>query len=65
MSFQLAQLVVNAGGIAALIELISTSKSATRLPAVMALGYIAGHLDQLAVAVIECKVQIRKQQQRP
>jgi len=54
--FQLAQLVANAGGIAALIELINVSKSANRLPAIMALGYIAGHLDQLAVAVIESKV---------
>ncbi|KYQ54676.1 Sperm-associated antigen 6 [Trachymyrmex zeteki] len=48
----LAQLVVNSGGIAALIELIGISKSATRLPAIMTLGYIAGHSDQLAVAII-------------
>ncbi|EZA50312.1 Sperm-associated antigen, partial [Ooceraea biroi] len=54
-TLELAQLVVNAGGIAALIELIRTSKSASRLPAIMALGYIAGHSDQLAVAVIESK----------
>jgi len=56
---QLAQLVVNNGGIAALIELISTSKSATRLPAIMALGYIAGHSDQLAVAIIRSEVSIK------
>ncbi|XP_011643538.1 sperm-associated antigen 6-like [Pogonomyrmex barbatus] len=54
-TFELAQLIVNIGGIAALIELINTSKSATRLPAIMALGYIAGHSDQLAVAVIGSK----------
>ncbi|XP_018373855.1 PREDICTED: sperm-associated antigen 6-like isoform X1 [Trachymyrmex cornetzi] len=51
-TFELAQLVVNSGGIAALIELIGISKSATRLPAIMTLGYIAGHSDQLAVAII-------------
>jgi len=56
---QLAQLVVNSGGIAALIELISISKSATRLPAIMALGYIAGHSDELAVAIIRSEVSIK------
>ncbi|XP_025994255.1 sperm-associated antigen 6 isoform X2 [Solenopsis invicta] len=54
-TFELAELVVNAGGIAALIELINISKSSARLPAIMALGYIAGHSDQLAVAVIGSK----------
>ncbi|XP_067213594.1 sperm-associated antigen 6-like [Linepithema humile] len=54
-TLELAQLVVNNGGIAALIELISASKSASRLPAIMALGYIAGHCDQLALAVIGSK----------
>lgn len=56
----MAQFVVNYGGIAALIELISTSKSASRLPAIMALGYIAGHSDQLAVAVIGSKVRVKE-----
>lgn len=54
-TLELAQLTANIGGIAALIELISNSKSTTRLPAIMALGYIAGHSDQLAVAVIGSK----------
>lgn len=58
MHFQLAQFIVNTGGIAALIELIDTSKSATRLPAIMVLGYIAGHSDQLALAIIGSKVRI-------
>lgn len=58
--FQLAQLTANIGGIAALVELINTSKSTTRLPAIMALGYIAGHSDQLAVAVIGSKVSINE-----
>lgn len=56
--FQLAQLVVNTGGIAALIELVNVSKSATKLPAIMALGYIAGHSDQLAAAITGSKVRI-------
>ncbi|XP_011706534.1 PREDICTED: sperm-associated antigen 6-like [Wasmannia auropunctata] len=54
-TFELAQLAVNTGGIAALLELISISKTATRLPAIIALGYIAGYSDQLAVAVIGSK----------
>ncbi|XP_029680862.1 sperm-associated antigen 6-like isoform X1 [Formica exsecta] len=54
-TLELAQLTANIGGIAALIELINISKSTTRLPAIMALGYIAGHSDQLAVAVIGSK----------
>lgn len=49
---------MNSGGIAALIELINISQSAARLPAIMALGYIAGHSDQLAVAIIGSKVRI-------
>lgn len=52
----MAQLIVNIGGIGALVELINTSKSAVRLPAIMALGYIAGHSDQLAIAVIGSSV---------
>ncbi|XP_076680034.1 sperm-associated antigen 6 isoform X2 [Andrena cerasifolii] len=51
-SLEMAQLIVNIGGIGALVELINTSKLTVRLPAVMALGYIAGHSDQLAIAVI-------------
>ncbi|XP_033211531.1 sperm-associated antigen 6-like [Belonocnema kinseyi] len=51
-TFELAELIVNTGGIAALVELIATAKSA-RVPGLMAIGYIAGHSDQLALAVIE------------
>lgn len=52
----MAQLIVNIGGIGALVELFSTSKLTVRLPAIMAIGYIAGHSDQLAIAVIGSKV---------
>ncbi|XP_014472236.1 PREDICTED: sperm-associated antigen 6-like [Dinoponera quadriceps] len=52
---ELAQLVANFGGIATLVQLISTSRSTARLSAITALGYIAGHSDQLAMAVIGSK----------
>ncbi|XP_024946712.1 sperm-associated antigen 6 isoform X5 [Cephus cinctus] len=51
-SLELAQLVVNTGGIGGLIDLIGTSKSSPKLPAIMALGYIAGQSNQLAIAII-------------
>ncbi|XP_057321383.1 sperm-associated antigen 6-like [Microplitis mediator] len=52
-TLELAQLVVNTGGIASLIEFIcTTSKSSTKLPGIMALGYISGHSDQMAIAII-------------
>ncbi|CAD1480126.1 unnamed protein product, partial [Heterotrigona itama] len=54
-TLEMAQLIVNIGGIGALVELISTSKLTVKLPAIMAIGYIAGHLDQLAIAVIGSK----------
>ncbi|XP_017884668.1 sperm-associated antigen 6-like isoform X2 [Ceratina calcarata] len=54
-TLEMAQLIVNIGGIGALVELICTAKLTARLPAIMAIGYIAGHSDQLAVAVIGSK----------
>ncbi|XP_029041791.1 sperm-associated antigen 6-like [Osmia bicornis bicornis] len=55
-TIEMAQLVVNNGGIGALVELIATPKLMARLSAIMAIGYIAGHSDQLAIAVIGSKV---------
>ena len=49
---ELAQLIVNAGGHSALIQYISTSKGAARLPGIMTLGYIAAFSETLASAVI-------------
>ncbi|KAK0165994.1 hypothetical protein PV328_004458 [Microctonus aethiopoides] len=54
-TLELAQLVANTGGIAALIELICTTRTTTKPPAIMALGYIAGHSAQLAMIAIESK----------
>ncbi|XP_014215949.1 sperm-associated antigen 6-like [Copidosoma floridanum] len=52
---ELARLAANTGGIEFLVELIDSRKSSTKLPAVMALGYIAGHAEQLASMVIDMK----------
>ncbi|XP_001603009.1 sperm-associated antigen 6-like [Nasonia vitripennis] len=54
-TIQLAQFVSNTGGIEFLVEAIRTRKTSTRLQAIMALGYIAGHSDELATAIIEMK----------
>nr|CAD7429131.1 unnamed protein product [Timema monikensis] len=52
-TLELCQLVVNTGGIGALIQLVSTTKSETRLPGIMSLGHMAAHSEQLAMAIIE------------
>ena len=49
---ELAQLVVNAGGHAALIHYLSTVTGPSRLPAIMALGYIGAFSETLATAII-------------
>ncbi|XP_050671947.1 sperm-associated antigen 6-like isoform X1 [Leptidea sinapis] len=59
-SVDLAQLVVNTGGCGPLVDLLceETSADGTRVPACLALGYIAGQNDQLAMAVIEAKAVV-------
>ncbi|CAH2244492.1 jg17966 [Pararge aegeria aegeria] len=57
-TMQLAQLVVNTGGCGPLVELLSEGAGGSRVPACMALGYIAGQSDQLAMAVIEAKAVV-------
>lgn len=49
---ELAQLIVNAGGHAALIHYLSTVTGPSRLPAIMALGYIGAFNESLATSVI-------------
>lgn len=56
--FKLAQFVSNTGGIEFLVEIIRTKKTSTTLQAIMALGYIAGHSDELATVIIEMKAKI-------
>lgn len=54
--FQLAQLIVNAGGVAAVVDYIGESRGNVRLPGVMMLGYVAAQSENLAMAVITSKV---------
>ena len=49
---ELAQLIVNAGGVAAMVDYVNNSKDNNRMPGVMALGYIAAFNDRLGMAVI-------------
>ena len=57
LCFQLAQLIVNAGGVAAVIDYIGESSGNVRLPGIMMLGYVAAHSENLAMAVIVSKVR--------
>ena len=49
---ELAQLVVGAGGVGALVDYCRESSGNNRLPAIMALGYIGAFSETLALAVI-------------
>ena len=53
---QLAQLITNAGGVAAVVDFIKESKGNVRLPGIMMLGYVAAHSETLAMSVIVSKV---------
>ncbi|XP_044280891.1 sperm-associated antigen 6 isoform X3 [Varanus komodoensis] len=52
---KLSQLIVNAGGIAAVIDCVGGCKGNVRLPGIMMLGYVAAHSENLAMAVIISK----------
>ncbi|XP_069770732.1 sperm-associated antigen 6 isoform X4 [Narcine bancroftii] len=52
---KLSQLLVNTGGVAAVVDYIGDSKSNVRLPGIMMLGYVAAHSENLAMAVIVSK----------
>lgn len=53
---KLAHLISRIGGVEFLVEMISTKKASSMLPAIMAVGYIAGHSGELAWTVIKLKV---------
>ena len=53
---QLAQLIVNAGGVTVVVDYVGESKGNIRLPGIMMLGYLAAHSENLAMAVIVPKV---------
>ncbi|KAJ8978687.1 hypothetical protein NQ317_015656 [Molorchus minor] len=60
-SLELTQMVVNSGGIGALMETLNQDRdedSCAKIPSITALGFIAGHSDQLAISVIGCKAII-------
>ena len=59
LSTQLSQLIVNAGGVAAVVDYIGETQGIVRLPGVMMLGYVAAHSENLAMAVIVSKVQYK------
>lgn len=52
----MAQLLVNAGGVAAIVDFVGENKDTIRLPGVMMLGYVGAHTENLAMAVIVSKV---------
>ncbi|XP_028606106.1 sperm-associated antigen 6 isoform X3 [Podarcis muralis] len=52
---KLSQLIVNAGGVAAVIDCVGCCKGNVRLPGIMMLGYVAAHSENLAMAVIISK----------
>jgi hypothetical protein len=58
-NYQLAQLLVNAGGVAAVVDFIGENKGNVRLPGVMMLGYVGAHTENLAMAVIVSKVNLK------
>ena len=53
--FQLAQLIVNAGGVGALVDYVNETRGNSRLPGIMTLGYISAFSETLALAVIVSK----------
>ncbi len=53
---QLSQIIVNVGGVAAVIDYLGDSRGNVRLPGIMMLGYVATHSENLAMAVIVSKV---------
>ena len=56
---QLSQLVVNSGGVAAVVDYIGETKGNIRLPGIMMLGYVAAHSEVLAMSVIVSKVHVK------
>merc|ERR1712151_1349030 len=51
----LAKLIVNAGGVAAMVDYIADARGNNRLPGIMTLGYIAAFSETLALAVLVSK----------
>merc|ERR1711959_53313 len=52
---ELAKLIVNSGGAAALVDYVSEAQGNGKLPGIMAIGYIAAFSETLALAIIVSK----------
>jgi len=52
---ELAQLIVNAGGVGAMVDYVTEASGNARLPGIMTLGYISAFSETLALAVIVSK----------
>jgi hypothetical protein len=53
-------MIVNAGGVAAIVDYVASTRGNVRLPGIMMLGYTAAHTESLAMAVIVSKVKINE-----
>lgn len=51
----MAQLIVNSGGVAAVVDYVNETRGNARLPGIMTLGYIAAFSETLALSVIVAK----------
>jgi hypothetical protein len=51
-SAELAQLIVNSGGVISVVDYVNEANGSALMPAVMALGYIAAFSERLAMSVI-------------
>ncbi|XP_055337176.1 sperm-associated antigen 6-like isoform X3 [Paramacrobiotus metropolitanus] len=54
-SEEIAQMVVNSGGIGATVEYLNTHRGPSRVPGLMTLGYLAAHSETIAAAIIVAK----------
>merc|ERR1711957_848366 len=52
---ELAQLIVNAGGVGAMVDYVTEARGNARLPGIMTLGYISAFSETLALAVVVSK----------
>ncbi len=57
-------MIVNAGGVAAIVDYVASTRGNVRLPGIMMLGYTAAHTESLAMAVIVSKVRNTRKKRR-
>ena len=54
---ELSQLIVNAGGVAAIVDFIGETEGNISLPGIMMMGYVAAHSETLSMSVIVSRVR--------